>query len=74
MPKKKEGWKLWYGTKTNSKVRVQGKINLHKPRKRVVNIIWSQNVAWTNHEQDKFTKHTWLGKKPQQLIYNIIDN
>lgn len=74
---KKKGWKLWCGTRTNSKVvRVQSKINLHKPRKRIVNIIWSQNVVWTNHEQVKFIKHTWLGlgKKPPQLFYNIIDN
>jgi hypothetical protein len=41
-----------------SQSRIQGEINLHKPRKKVISASWSQNGAQMNHEQVKFTRHT----------------
>jgi hypothetical protein len=37
---------------------VQSDINLHKPKKRVDGVSWSQNDAQMNYEQDKLTRHT----------------
>jgi len=76
MHKKKKGESFYMGLEQTQKWEFKVRSTYKKPRKSVVNIIWSQNVAWTNHEQVKFTKPTWLGlgKKPPQLFYSIIDN
>jgi hypothetical protein len=48
-----------------SQSRIQGEINLHKLRKKVISASWSQNGAQMNHEQVKFTRdtitQTWKG-------------
>lgn len=44
-------------------MRVQSKINLHKPRKRAFSASWSQNDAWTNQ-----THKTHHGPKLEKTI------
>jgi len=56
--KKEYAWQLQNETKMKSQSRIQGEINLHKPRKKVINTSWNQNGAQMNHEQVKFIKHT----------------
>jgi len=53
----------------NSQVGVQSDINLHKPKKRVDGVSWSQNVA-----QKIMNKTPWLklGEKPPPPPCNIL--
>jgi hypothetical protein len=44
----------------NSQMEVQSDINLHKPKKRVDGVSWSQNDAQMNDEQDKLRRHTMV--------------
>jgi hypothetical protein len=42
-------WGLWEGIKTKPQHNFKMKpINLHKPRKKLINAIWNQNGAWTS--------------------------
>jgi len=59
-------------------VKVQGWINLHKPKERVINASWSQNGAWMKHKQIKLTRHimaqTWKGTSTSSpIIYFVTD-
>jgi hypothetical protein len=43
-------WGLWEGIKTKPQHNLKMKpINLHKPRKKLINAIWNQNGAWTSN-------------------------
>lgn len=48
----KKNWKvreLWNGTKMNPQVKVQGVINLHKPKKQVISVSGSQSDTINMH-------------------------
>lgn len=53
----KRMWGLWEGIKTEPQHNFKMKpINLHKPRKKLINAIWNENVAWTSNTIDPIHK------------------
>jgi hypothetical protein len=53
-------------------MKVQGGVNLHKPRKSAINANWSQINAQTRHGQLDSQKHNLKLGRPNHFIFSNI--
>ncbi len=69
-------WEFKNGTKLNSQIWVQSKVNLHKPKKKVIKLKakWCMDKQWTT----QITKHTIIQISKEFtfffVIYYMINN